>query len=398
MDVFVARQPIFDKNKDIYAYELLFRTGENNGFPDIDGETATSSLLSSSFFTVGIDKVGAGKKTFINFTEDLLAKGTPQMFPPQKLVVEILETVTPTQQIVASCQKLKEQNYELALDDFVYSNSFDSLLDLADIIKIDFRLTPVETLAEMLHKLKAFNCRLLAEKVETYQEFNAALELGFDYFQGYFFSKPEVLKNKDLSTSNINILRLISQINSADFDPDALEEIILQDVSISYKLLSYINSAHFSRIQPIKSIKQAISYLGEKPLKLFVSLIATSKLAEDKPQELLTTAIIRARFLELIGNECGDNSEELFLLGLFSCLEAMLDKRIESILSKLPLSEQINQTLIKREGNLYTYLRLIEAYEAGNWIALRFAKKKLGLAEEKILAAYVDALAWADAF
>jgi len=196
----------------------------------------------------------------------------------------------------------------------------------------------------------------------------------------------------------MNLLRLISQINSTDFDPDALEENILQDVSISYKLLSYINSAHFSRIQPIKSIKQATSYLGEKPLRLFVSLIATSKLAVDKPQELLTTAIVRARFLELIGKECGENSEELFLLGLFSCLDAMLDKKIESILSRLPLSEQINQTLIKREGSLYTYLRLIEAYEAGNWIALRFAQKKLGLAEEKILSAYVDALTWADAF
>lgn len=398
MDVFVARQPIFDKEKSIYAYELLFRSGESNGFPDIDGDIATSSLLSSSFFTVGVDKVGSGKKTFINFTEDLLLKGTPQMFPPEKLVVEILENVTPTPEITAACKSLKEKNYIVALDDFVYTNDFDSLLELADIIKVDFRLTPVATLEEMLKSLSRFNCRLLAEKVETYEEFNAALEMGFDYFQGYFFSKPEVLKNKDLSTSSISLLQLISEINNAEFDPDALEKIILQDVSISYKLLTYINSAHFSRIQPIKSIKQAISYLGEKPLKLFVSLIATSRLAEDKPQELLKTATIRARFLELIGKQTGANSEELFLLGLFSCIDAMLDKSLESILKRLPLSAEINQALLQRSGDLFVYLRLIEAYESGNWIGSRFAQKKLGVTEECILDSYMDALGWADAF
>jgi len=398
MDVFVARQPIFDRNKDIYAYELLFRSGETNGFPNIDGDTATSSLLSSSFFTVGVEKVGSGKKTFINFTGELITKGIPQMFPKEKLVVEILEDVQPTPTIVAACQKLKEQDYELALDDFVYTKSFDSLLNLADIIKIDFRQTPVDTLGEMLQSLKRFNCRLLAEKVETYEEFNSALELGFEYFQGYFFSKPEVLKNKDLSSNSINMLRLISEINTAEFDPVAFEKIILQDVSISYKLLSYINSAYFSRVQPIGSIKQAISYLGERPFKLFVSLIATSKLAEDKPQELFTTAIIRAKFLELIGKKCEENQEELFLLGLFSCIDAMLDRNFESILSRLPLSASINEALIKREGHLFTYLRLIEAYEAGNWVAIRFAQKKLKLDEETILSSYVEALTWADAF
>ena len=301
MDVFVARQPIFDIKRKIYAYELLFRSGESNGFPDIDGETATTSLLSSSFFTVGIEKIGAGKLVFINFTEELLLNDTPQLFPPDKMMVEVLEDVSPGPEIVAACQSLKDKGYSLALDDFVYSKQFEELLHLSDIIKIDFRLTPIETLGEMVETLKKYNCKLLAEKVETYDEFHQAVELGFEYFQGYFFSKPEVLKNKDLSSSQVGMLRLISKINTEEFDVESLAALVAQDVSITYKLLKYINSSHFSRLQPLSSIRQAITFLGENGFKMFVSLIATSKLSENKPEELIRTSIIRARFLEQIG-------------------------------------------------------------------------------------------------
>lgn len=398
MDVFVARQPIFDINKKIYAYELLFRSGESNGFPDIDGETATTSLLSSSFFTVGIEKIGAGKLVFINFTEDLLLNGTPGLFPPDKMMVEILEDVNPNAEIVSACQSLKDKGYSLALDDFVYSNQFDELLHLSDIIKIDFRLTPVETLGEMVETLKTYNCKLLAEKVETYDEFHQAKELGFDYFQGYFFSKPEVLKNKDLSSSQVGLLRLISKINTEEFDVESLAGLVAQDVSITYKLLKYINSSHFSRLQPISSIRQAITFLGENGFKMFVSLIATSKLSADKPGELIRASIIRAKFLEQIGVELKKESSELFLLGLFIALDAMLDQSIENIISKMPLSDNLKEALVQRKGELYVFMRLIETYEAGNWVAFRFAQKKLGLTDTKVTGFYVEALAWADSF
>lgn len=398
MDVFVARQPIFDRNKEIYAYELLFRSGQSNGFPQIDGNVATTSLLSSSFFTVGIDKVGAGRKVFINFTEELIANNTPQLFSAHKLVVEILEDVNPGSDIVAACQKLKEQDYELALDDFVYSNSFDELLQIADIIKIDFRLTPVDTITEMLRTLSKFSCRLLAEKVETYEEFAQAVELGFDYFQGYFFSKPEVLKNKDVPSSKLGLLQLVSEVNSPGFDVKKLERIVAQDVSITYKLMNYINSAHFARVQPLSSIKQAISFIGERDFKLFVSLIATSKLAGDKPDELLRTAIVRANFLQLLGREVGEDGSELFLLGLFSCLDAMLDLNIENILKKMHLTKRITSALVDRGGDLFIYLRLVEAYEAGNWVSLRLAQKKISIDGKKLTDFYLASIARADAF
>ena len=400
MNVFVARQPIFDRRKKLYAYELLFRTGTTNGFPDIDGTTATTSLLSSTFFTVGIDKIAAGKLAFINFTEELIAKGIPQLFPPEKLMVEILEDVEPGSAVVNACRLLKEKGYSLALDDFVYSRQFDELLHLSDIIKIDFRLTSPEKIKEMVGTLKQFDCQLLAEKIETYEEFEAALALGFEYFQGYFFAKPEVLQNRDLSTSQLTMLQLLSEINSADseFDVEALEKLVSQDISITYKLLKYINSSHFSRIKTISSVAQAISYLGERGFRMFVSLIATSMLAENKPGELVRASIIRARLLELIAIECRQDSNEMFLLGLFSFIDAMLDQPLATILKKMPLSANINTALSEKSGDLYPFLRLVEAYEQGNWVPFRFALKKIGLNEEKMTDFYLEAIAWADSF
>lgn len=397
MDVFVARQPIFDRNKTLYAYELLFRTGLSNSFPDIDEEIATTSLLSSSFFTVGIDKVTAGKIAFINFTEELIEKGTPQLFCSGKMMVEILENVAPSKEVIASCKELKEQGYEIALDDFVYDKKFDDLLYLSDIIKIDFRTTSQEKIVEMVHSLKKYDCKLLAEKVETYEEFGKAMELGFDYFQGYFFAKPEILQNKELSGSQMTLMRLISQINSAEFDVQSLTETISHDVSITYKLLTYINSAYFGRLQPISSISQAIAYLGEQGFKLFASLIITSKLAKDKPDALVKMATIRARFLELVGNELKIDSSEMFLLGLFSIIDAMLDRNMEEILKQLPLSDKINAALLDRTGDLFIYIRLIETYETGNWVAFRFAQKRSGVDNQKLIDFYLEAIEWADA-
>ncbi|MGL1932336.1 MAG: EAL domain-containing protein [Desulfotalea sp.] len=399
MDVFVARQPIFDKKKKIYAYELLFRNSDTNGFPDIDGDTATTSLLSSSFFTVGIDKIGAGKLVFINFTEDLLLKGTPSLFPQDKLVVEILEDVMPTKAIVDCCKELKKKGYILALDDFVYSKKFDELLQLADIVKVDFILTSLADVETMVKDLKPYGCRLLAEKVETYEEFNKALELGFELFQGYFFSKPEILKNKDLSSSQINMMQLISEVNTNDyFDVTKLEKLVSTDISVSYKLLNYLNSSHFSRVQPLTSIRQAISFLGFDDFNRFITLIAASGLAEDKPGELIRASIIRARFMELMAKELDLDGGEMFLLGLFSMIDAILDQALRKTLKKMPLSENINEALLSRSGNLFNFLRLVETYEKGNKVAFKFALKKVGISDDRISELYLEALEWTDSF
>lgn len=399
-NVFIARQPIFDSQKKLYGYELLFRTGTSNGFPDIDGDIATTSLLSSTFFTIGIEKMAAGKLAFINFTEELIVRRIPQLFPNERLVVELLEDVNPVSEVMASCRELKEGGYLFALDDFVYAPQFDELLTLADIVKIDFRLTPMNTIKEAVSKLKPFSCRLLAEKVETYQEFEQALALGFDYFQGYFFAKPEVLQNRELSPSQLTTLQLLGEMSRPDweFDIQVLEKYVAQDISITYKLLNYINSAHFGRLQPISSIAQAISFLGEQSFRMFVSLIATSQLAKNKPEELFKSAITRAKLLELVGSECGRDSGEMFLLGLFSLLDAMLDRNLAAILGKMPLSPGINSALCEKSGELYPYLRLVETFEQGNWVKFQLTLKKIGLGEEKMNDFYQEAISWSNAF
>ncbi len=398
MDVFVARQPIFTRTKKLFGYELLFRSGLNNAFPDLDGDVATSNLLSSSFFSVGIDRIAGGRKSFINFTEALLLRGTPSLFPQNMIMVEILEDIRPSAEIIEACRHLKKKGYTLALDDFVYDDSFVELLPLIDIVKIDFRRTPEPEIRSLLQKLRPFSCRLLAEKVENYDEFNRARELGFAFFQGYFFSRPEVLKNRDIPQNKLTMLRLISEINTSEFDVTALEKLISRDVSVSYKLLKYLNSAYFSRLAPLKSIRQAIAFLGERGVKLFVSLIATSQLAEDKPDELVRMSIVRARFLEQLGPKLGLDSGELFMLGLFSLIDAMLDNPMDDLIARLPVSEPIRQALVERVGPLAKPLSLVESCERADWSAVDRWRQQLQVDEEQLQAMQLDAIGWADSY
>lgn len=399
MDVFVARQPIFNRHRKIYAYELLFRTGMSNAFPGVDGDVATSSLLSSSFFTVGIEQIASGHLAFINFTEEMLVQGVPAMFPKKCVVVEVLEDVQPTEAVVEACTALAEKGYILALDDFVYADNLTPLIKLAKIIKVDFRLTPLEKIVEMVAALQSYSCKLLAEKIETYDEFAQAVEMGFTYFQGYFFSRPEILKNKDIPPSQLALMQLLAEVNRAEIEIDDIEKLVQQDVSISFKLLKYLNSSYYSRLQPISSVRQAIAYLGERGTRLFVSLIATSKLSENKPDELIRTSCIRARFLEHIGKECASGQQgDFFMVGLFSLLDAMLDAPMESLMAQIPISRDIADALVCEKGPLAPYVNLVKRYEAGAWNELESLLGELALEEHKIMDFYLDAVKWAENF
>lgn len=400
MDVYVARQPIFDRHKKIFAYELLFRNGVSNCFPEIEGDIATSKLLTNSFFTIGIDRVSNGKMVFINFTKELLARKIPTMFPKEKIMVEILETIEPEQEVVKACQDIARKGYQIALDDFLYKTELEDFITLAKIIKIDFRLLPIEEIKKLVDKLADNQVKLLAEKVETYEEFNVALDMGFTYFQGYFFSKPEILKSKEITTSKLHILNIISEVNKKeDYSLEKLENLINRDVSISYKLLRYINSVFFKRIRDISSIRQAIILLGQKEIKEFILLVATAELACEKPAELIRTSIIRARFCELLGmSSDSDSHSELFLLGLFSLIDAMLDNRMEKIMEKLPLTESIKLALVKGKGELSDYLKLTSSYEAGNWKECSKLASNMGVNKDKIPGYYIQAVSWADAY
>lgn len=398
MDIYVARQPIFRKDKTVFAYELLFRDGTSNFFTGIDGNIATSNVLSHSYFSIGIENISGNNLAFINFTRDLLLKQIPQLFSRDKLVVEVLEDVQPDEAVVTACKELSQKGYSIALDDFFYHSDMQPLIEVADIIKFDFRATDPEQIKKIIRELSKYRLKFLAEKVETNDEFKMALAMGFEYFQGYFFSKPEVIKGKDISSNQINLLEIIAEINKEDFQFSKIETIITRDVAVSYKLMRYINSAYFRRVGKISSIKQAIMLLGEKGMRNFLSLVAMTKLAESKPDELIRCSIIRAKFCELMGENSSAHVDpsELFTLGLFSSIDAVLDDTMENLMSKLPLSNDLKKALISGEGPLNNYIRLAVSYEKGDWEGVSRHLEAIRIDGSLLPQIFIDAVIWAE--
>ncbi|MBI9085521.1 MAG: HDOD domain-containing protein [Desulfobacterales bacterium] len=400
MDVYVARQPIFDREKHLHAYEFLFRDGLSNAFPDIDGDTATSRLLANTFFTIGIDRLAGRKKFFVNFTRALLIKRVPTMFPPDRLVVEILEDVEPEPDLVEACREIAAAGYTVALDDFLFRPELKPLIELAHIIKIDLRQTPTSRAEKLIQALGGHQLTFLAEKVETYEEFEQAREMGFALFQGYFFSKPEIVQGKAISPAKITLLQLIRETRRPDCDIDGLDRFINRDVSLSYKLLRYINSTFFRRRMEITSIRHAITLLGERELRQFIALVATAELAQDKPQELIRSTIIRARFCELLGEQSRSpmDTSELFLLGLLSQIDAMLDTKMSAVMETLPLSDRLKNALVSGTGALAGFLDLVTAYESGDWKNCTRLIESVGCDPVAVPDHYMEAVEWADAY
>jgi len=397
MDVYVARQPIFNKRKGIFGYELLFRDGLVNAFPDVDGDAATSRVLSASFLSNGIERITGHKKAFVNFTEKMIAESIPVMFPKKIIMVEILEDVEPTEAVMAACREMEKDGYTLVLDDFVFKPEIKPFLPLVRIVKFDFRASPIKKIKESIKGLSEYPIKLLAEKIETHEEFQQARDLGFDYFQGYFFSKPEILKRRDISPSKITLLNIMSEANREEFRMRELEKFISRDLSINYKLMRYINSAYFGMFKRVSSVKQSIVLLGIREIRRFLSLIAMAQLISGKPDELIRTSLIRAKLCENMGKgKIGIDGSELFTLGLFSLIDAILDDEMGNIMDKLPLSENIKKALAGEEGYLADYLALALCYENGDWTKIALLAEKIGVQEKRTSEFYMDAVAWAD--
>jgi EAL and modified HD-GYP domain-containing signal transduction protein len=394
---YVARQPIFDKNLNIFGYELLFRDGALSFPTDVSGDTATSELLASTFLTSDIYKYTGIKKAFVNFTRNHLVNRIPLLFPRETTVVEILEDVQPEEAVLAACREIAQKGFVIALDDFIYRAEIKALIALSDIIKIDFRSTGPERIRAYYNLFSRDTKRMLAEKVETYEEFQHSREMGFHYFQGYFFARPEVIRGRTLSTPEIHLLRLMAAVNRNTLDFDQLEEHIKRDVTLSYKLLRYINSAYYRRVQEVDSFKDAIVLLGEAGIRSFISLMAMAKLAKGKPHELVNLSSIRAKFCERIGSRAGiaDNAGELFTVGLFSVIDALMDDTMENILQKLPLANNIKAALLEQSGHLGDVLNLAITYERGGWNKLPGLCTRVGIPEEVLPSIYLETLEWA---
>ncbi len=401
MDVYVARQPIFNHRKKLLAYELLFRDGTANYVPSIDGDVATSTVLSNTFFSIGMDTLLGGKLSFINFTQNLLTQKIPLLLPKQTTVVEILEDIRPTADLIEACREMVQKGYTIALDDFVYTPELDPLISLANIIKFDFRASTIEQIESYLKRLpQQQRPILLAEKVETYEEYQAAKDMGFSLFQGYFFCKPEIIQGKEVSGTQQNLMQIIVEVNNPNFKFDNIEKLIAPDVNLSYRLLRYINSAFFAKSQRISSIKQALVYMGQKEIRRFVSLIGISNLASEKPVELVRAACIRAKFCEQLSELSPAQvlEAELFTLGLFSLIDAILDQSMEKVMAALPLSDNIKSALVHGNGELIGYLQLVESYEKGQWDRVADIALTLEIDQRHLPERYLAACQWSNTF
>ncbi|PID71702.1 MAG: signal transduction protein [Desulfobulbus propionicus] len=398
MEQYIARQPIFNVHRKVHGYELLYRGAKNSAMDQVSGSRATTSVLTSTFLTRDINDISSYKPCFVNFTQDLLEKRLPESFSKESIVVEVLENVEPSRKVIQACQRLRDKGYTIALDDFIYDKQSVPLLELANIVKIDFRLTPIRMIERTLRLLERYKVKLLAEKVETSAEFEEAAKRGFVYFQGYFFSKPEQITIQELTTTQITQLRLLAEVAKKNTTVEALHKIISNDISVSYKLLRFLNSSYFYRLQEISSIKHAIAFLGEKELRHFVMLVIISEMASEKPGELIRLGLVRAKFCELLGEQSTSkkiDASELFMLGLFSLLDAMLDLKMAEIMKKLPVSQLVKEALIAGSGPYAPYLSIVKYYERNQQdkLASFFAQK--GITPEQVNEYYLTAIRYA---
>jgi len=402
MDTFVARQPVFTPDKKIFGYELLFRLSLDNVFPNIDGSAATSGVLSNTFFSFGLNDILAGKPGLVNFTRDLLLKQTPLLFPKEHIIIEVLEDVEPEPGIIDALKAFKSQGFRIALDDFVYDRKFKEMIQLCDMIKFDIMATPLDTLGPVLKSLgnELKHITLLCEKVETHQEFEQAKAMGFRLFQGYFFSKPEVLSRKGLAGSQAANLKLLNEVSKQEPALDVIEGMIKNDVAISFKLLTFINSAYFKRPTAVDTIKDAITFMGLQELKKFINVVVVSGMNPGKPNELIRSSVIKARMCEQCAHiiKTRFTPEELFTVGLFSTMDAILDMPMEDILEKIALSEKIKDALLGKDRIFSQLNDLVTSFEHGQWGHTRFQADKDSRLVQNLPVFYMDALKMADSF
>lgn len=398
MKVFVARQPIFDMRQKVVAYELLFRAGPDNVFPDIDRDVASSRVINDILMVFGFNTLVGAHKVFMNVTQRVLLEGLYAVLPARQSVIELLETVEPDAATVAACKKAKRAGYQLALDDFVDSPAMEPLLALTDILKIDFLATPSaerRVLAEKMRKKR--RVAMLAEKVENTAEFREACELGYSYFQGYFFQRPEIISRQDIAPSKLTHLAFLRELQSSDLSFDRLEKVIKRDVSLSVKLLRYLNSANFYWRSNVTSLKHALVLLGERPFRKWASLIAVVGISVDNPPELVATCLMRAHFCESLCRAAKRPTLELdgFLVGMLSALDTLVGRPMSEILDEIAVSPQIGAAILDTSTDLGKIRALVLAYETAQWDKVAEIAKLLSLAEEQLPELYEKSLQWA---
>ncbi|MGD2073542.1 MAG: EAL domain-containing protein [Gammaproteobacteria bacterium] len=391
-DIFIGRQPIYERNLEVYAYELLFRGTRANAARFSDGDQATSSVIVNTFMEIGLDNIVSQQLAFINLTRAFFVdQGTGAIcLPRDRVVLELLEHIEADADVLEGVRRLSAQGYTIALDDFVFHERLRPLVRLADIVKVDVMAMDDTELRRQVRELRRHPLKLVAEKVETKEAFDFCLDLGFDYFQGYFFAQPQVIRGQRLPSNRLSVLNLLGRLQDPALTPARLVELIEHDTTFSPRILGYVSSAS-PLSQNIESIAQAVAALGPETVKAWVTLLALSKL-HHKPAELLVTAMVRAKMAEALGRTLNtDHPESFFTVGLFSALDALMDNDMQGVLTQLPLAAHISDALLHYGGVHGEVLKCVLAYERSNWEQIRCER----LRGSEIRDCYLAALRWA---
>jgi len=398
--IFMARQPIFDRDKNIYGYELLFRHGLENFFDEtLCKDFASSKVLLDSFLLFDLKELTRGRRAFLNFTEKVLLSEVAMAFSKDSIIIELLENIVPQKEIVTTCARLKQKGYLMALDDFQYHPKYEPLMKYADIIKIDFLSTSKEGRKRIIQRSRG-DVKFLAEKVETLEEYNQAMEMGYSYFQGYFFCRPVIIEGKEIPSHKLNLVQILKEINQPDIDFNKIGNIIQRDVSLSYKLMRFINSAAFGFLSEIHSIRHALNLLGIYEFKKWISLVLLSQMGSDKPNELMINSLIRAKFCELVAESVGQKEKKsiFFLMGLFSLIDAFLDRPMAEIMKELPIPSEVKAAILveDKQGLMGRILGLIINYEQSKWESVADIAISLRIPEHIVLEHYLVSIKWAN--
>ncbi len=393
---YIARQAILDRHSKTIGYELLFRDSPENKFPEIDQDVASSKLIIQNHLQGDIQAISLGKLAFINFTEKCLINKYPLMFDSQSIVIELVGHSTPTERLVKILKYYSEKGYRIALTEYDVNDQWDELFPYLSIIKVDIEQINPKRLQPIIQRIKPYNIKLAAEKVETNYQLQALAEVGFNYYQGYFYHEPEIIEGQTLAPIKTQMLNLISETFNTPLDYNKIAEIISHDVNLTVGLLKMVNNVGTGTRVEITSLKQATAYLGEEKLKQFVTILALSKLSTEKTDEITKQALITAKLMTSIANHSifKEVSDFAFITGLLSAIEVILRMPMDEIVKTMPLASPIVKALVNKDGPLGELLSLTTDYITGNGGNVNTLIDTYGLNKDFIHKEFVEASRW----
>lgn len=399
MDVFIARQPIFDMSKNLIAYELLYReNGDSTKFCNIDGSVATSILVSDAITVFGLENLTNGKPAFINFTKKLIMNDFAYLCSPEEIVIEIVEDTFVDEVLLEKLRELKEAGYRIAIDDYVGDESFDKIFEYADIIKVDFLGMPLEKRAYISDKISRMGKILLAEKVETGEDYLHAVDNGYTLFQGYYFSKPSTVRKKSLNINPGSYVQMIRELSKNEPDFNKLTDSVKRNVGLTYKLLQHINTLKYFRYFRVKSIRMALVTLGLDEVRRWVLLMMARDLGQRNNDELIKVAFIRGIFAEKITLKTRHKhrSNEAFIMGMFSMMDLIAEADISETLKDMPLERDVVDAILGDESDFAYILELVKAYESGDWENVTILQEQIHMTSDEMAQCYFDCLIYTD--